>query len=108
MELRHHHPNGEVYQSDDSPIQQSFRVEQVARMKDAVFWCKNANPTRIEHVLIQIHEHKVLVGALVTFRSIIKPRKASASCARRWVEHRTPHRRANQRRFTRKPKIAST
>jgi len=68
--IHHHHLSGEVYPSQQCPIYQSFRFEQVNRIEDEVFWRKDGKPIRVEYVSTPIYEGQVLVGAVVIFRDI--------------------------------------
>jgi PAS domain S-box-containing protein len=68
--IHHHHLNGEVYPSQQCPIYQSFRFEQVNRIENEVFWRKDGKPIRVEYVSTPIYEGQVLVGAVVIFRDI--------------------------------------
>ncbi|MGJ8623637.1 MAG: sigma-54 interaction domain-containing protein [Yoonia sp.] len=68
--IHHHHLNGEIYPSQECPIYQSFRYEQVNRIEDEVFWRKDGKPIRVEYVSTPIYEGRVLVGAVVIFRDI--------------------------------------
>ena len=68
--IHHHHLNGEAYPSQQCPIYQSFRYEQVNRIEDEVFWRKDGKPIRVEYVSTPIYEGQVLVGAVVIFRDI--------------------------------------
>ncbi len=70
QKIHHHHLNGEVYPSQQCPIYQSFRFEQVNRIEDEVFWRKDGRPIRVEYVSTPIYEGQVLVGAVVIFRDI--------------------------------------
>jgi PAS domain S-box-containing protein len=68
--IHHHHLNGEVYPSNQCPIYQSFRFEQVNRIEDEVFWRKDGKPIRVAYVSTPIYEGQLLVGAVVIFRDI--------------------------------------
>ncbi len=68
--IHHHHLNGDVYPSQQCPIYQSFRFEQVNRIENEVFWRKDGKPIRVEYVSTPIYEGQVLVGAVVIFRDI--------------------------------------
>jgi len=68
--IHHHHLNGDVYPSQECPIYQSFRFEEVNRIEDEVFWRKDGKPIRVEYVSTPIYEGKVLAGAVVIFRDI--------------------------------------
>jgi PAS domain S-box-containing protein len=68
--IHHHHLDGEKYPSDECPIYQSFRYEQVNRIEDEVFWRKDGKPIRVEYVSTPIYEGQVLAGAVVIFRDI--------------------------------------
>ncbi|WP_411892686.1 sigma-54 interaction domain-containing protein [Yoonia sp. SDW83-1] len=70
QKIHHHHLNGEVYPSQQCPIYQSFRFEQVNRIEDEVFWRKDGKPIRVEYVSTPIYEGQILVGAVVIFRDI--------------------------------------
>ena len=48
--IHHHHLSGEPYPSNECPIYQSFRYEQVNRIEDEVFWRKDGKPIRVEYV----------------------------------------------------------
>lgn len=68
--IHHHHLNGEHYPSNQCPIYQSFRYEQVNRIEDEVFWRKDGRPIRVEYVSTPIYDGPQLVGAVVIFRDI--------------------------------------
>ena len=68
--IHHHHLNGDVYPSQECPIYQSFRFEEVNRIEDEGFWRKDGKPIRVEYVSTPIYEGKVLAGAVVIFRDI--------------------------------------
>ncbi|WGH78586.1 sigma 54-interacting transcriptional regulator [Jannaschia ovalis] len=68
--IHHHHLDGELYPSQECPIYQSFRFEEVNRIEDEVFWRKDGKPIRVEYVSTPIYEGKVLAGAVVIFRDI--------------------------------------
>ncbi|MGB3405927.1 MAG: sigma 54-interacting transcriptional regulator [Jannaschia sp.] len=68
--IHHHHLSGEAYPSNECPIYQSFRFEQVNRIEDEVFWRKDGRPIRVEYVSTPIYEGRVLAGAVVIFRDI--------------------------------------
>jgi PAS domain S-box-containing protein len=68
--IHHHHLNGDRYHSHDCPIYRSFRFEQVNRIEDEVFWCKDGRPIRVEYVSTPIYDQQVLAGAVVIFRDI--------------------------------------
>ncbi|MEO0633658.1 MAG: sigma 54-interacting transcriptional regulator [Pseudomonadota bacterium] len=68
--IHHHHPNGDFYHHHDCPIYKSFRFEQVSRIEDEFFWCKNGKPIRVEYISTPIYDHQILAGAVVIFRDI--------------------------------------
>tara|TARA_E500000178_G_scaffold287623_1_gene289915 strand:- start:486 stop:2342 length:1857 start_codon:yes stop_codon:yes gene_type:complete len=68
--IHHHHLSGEPYPSNECPIYQSFRYEQVNRIEDEVFWRKDGKPIRVEYVSTPIYDGSQLVGAVVIFRDI--------------------------------------
>ena len=68
--IHHHHLNGESYPSQECPIYQSFRFEQVNRIENEVFWRKDGKPIRVEYVSTPIYDDTRLVGAVVIFRDI--------------------------------------
>ncbi|WP_342070309.1 sigma-54 interaction domain-containing protein [Yoonia algicola] len=68
--IHHHHLDGELYPSNQCPIYQSFRYEQVNRIEDEVFWRKDGKPIRVEYVSTPIYEGQKLAGAVVIFRDI--------------------------------------
>ncbi|HSF90788.1 MAG TPA: sigma 54-interacting transcriptional regulator [Paracoccaceae bacterium] len=68
--IHHHHLNGESYPSEECPIYQSFRFEQVNRIENEVFWRKDGKPIRVEYVSTPIYDDTRLVGAVVIFRDI--------------------------------------
>ncbi|MFK7875575.1 MAG: sigma-54 interaction domain-containing protein [Paracoccaceae bacterium] len=68
--IHHHHLNGDTYPSQQCPIYQSFRYEQVNRIEDEVFWRKDGKPIRVEYVSTPIYDGAQLVGAVVIFRDI--------------------------------------
>ena len=68
--IHHHHLNGEHYPSQECPIYQSFRYEQVNRIEDEVFWRKDGKPIRVEYISTPIYDGVQLVGAVVIFRDI--------------------------------------
>ena len=68
--IHHHHLNGEVYPAHDCPIYRSFRLEEVARIEDEVFWRKDGRPIRVEYVSTPIYDQQVLAGAVVIFRDV--------------------------------------
>lgn len=79
--IHHHHLNGDVYPSQECPIYQSFRFEQVNRIEDEVFWRKDGKPIRVAYVSTPIYDGQVLVGAVVIFRDITE----------RWENERKLH-----------------
>jgi len=68
--IHHHHLSGEFYHHHDCPIYKSFRFEQVNRIEDEVFWCKDGKPIRVEYISTPIYDHQILAGAVVIFRDI--------------------------------------
>ena len=68
--IHHHRPNGETYPADECPIYRSFRLEQVNRIEDEYFWCKDGKPILVEYVSTPIYDQQVLAGAVVIFRDI--------------------------------------
>ncbi|MEM9231926.1 MAG: PAS domain S-box protein, partial [Pseudomonadota bacterium] len=68
--IHHHHPNGDFYHHHDCPIYKSFRFEQVNRIEDEFFWCKDGKPIRVEYISTPIYDHQILAGAVVIFRDI--------------------------------------
>ena len=68
--IHHHHLNGDLYPSHDCPIYHSFRLEEISRTEDEVFWRKDGKPIRVEYVSTPIYDHNVLAGAVVIFRDV--------------------------------------
>ena len=85
--IHHHHLNGEHYPSQECPIYQSFRYEQVNRIEDEVFWRKDGKPIRVEYISTPIYDGVQLVGAVVIFRDITE-RKESERKLREALDER--------------------
>lgn len=68
--MHHTHLNGNVYHHHDCPIYKSFRFEQVNRVEDEVFWCKDGRPMQVEYISTPIYDHQILAGAVVIFRDV--------------------------------------
>ena len=62
--------NGDIYHHHDCPIYKSFRFEQVNRVEDEVFWCKDGRPMQVEYISTPIYDHQILAGAVVIFRDV--------------------------------------
>lgn len=84
--IHHHHLSGEVYPEQDCPIYRSFRLEQVNRIEDEVFWRKDGKPIRVEYVSTPIYDHKVLAGAVVIFRDITERKESEMRLRRAMAE----------------------
>ena len=68
--MHHTHVNGDIYHHHDCPIYKSFRFEQVNRIEDEVFWCKDGRPMQVEYISTPIYDHQILAGAVVIFRDV--------------------------------------
>lgn len=76
--IHHHHLNGDLYPHTECPIYRSFRLEQVHRIEDEVFWRKDGRPIRVEYVSTPIYDHQILAGAVVIFRDITERKENEA------------------------------
>jgi PAS domain S-box-containing protein len=73
--IHHSHPDGTPYSKATSPILQAMRRREAIRMRDEVFWRKNATPFPVEYSASPLIQDGQLSGMVVAFQDVSERRR---------------------------------